>query len=160
MAVDDAYVFPGFLTPVLTPLFFPKPPTTFLTCFCRGERRKCAGKKSRLNRGSNSTTRSWVQHAHHWPGRGKVKVKYQGHVSQKMGFFRGISVSQTHLVVIVFSTLLETFLPFSSNLRLMLGRVLELVKRRWTFGKKKKIAAIVYFLSKGKNAQKLKKNSP
>ena len=54
MAVGDAYVFPGFLTPVLTQLFFPKPPTTFLTCFCRGERRKYAGKKSRLNRGSNS----------------------------------------------------------------------------------------------------------
>ena len=54
MAVDDVYVFPGFLTPVLTKLFFPKPPTTFLTCFCRGERRKYAGKKSRLNRGSNS----------------------------------------------------------------------------------------------------------
>ena len=53
MAVGDAYVFPVFLTPVLTPLFFPKPPTTFLTCFCRGERRKYAGKKSRLNRGSN-----------------------------------------------------------------------------------------------------------
>ena len=54
MAVDDAYVFPGFLTPVLTQLFFPKPPTTFLTCFCRGKRQKYAGKKSRLNRESNS----------------------------------------------------------------------------------------------------------
>ena len=54
MAVCDAYVFPGFLTLVLTQLFFQKPPTTFLTCFCRGERRKYAGKKSRLNRGSNS----------------------------------------------------------------------------------------------------------
>ena len=54
MAVGDAYVFLGFLTPVLTQLFFPKPPTTFLTCFCRGERRKNAGKKVRLNRGSNS----------------------------------------------------------------------------------------------------------
>ena len=42
MAVGDAYVFPGFLAPVLTQLFFPKPPTTFLTCFCRGERRKYA----------------------------------------------------------------------------------------------------------------------
>ena len=31
MAVGDAYVFPGFLTPVLTQLFFPKPLTTFLT---------------------------------------------------------------------------------------------------------------------------------
>ena len=47
-------VFPGFLTPVLTQLSFPKPPTTFLTCFCRGERRKYARKKSRLKRGSNS----------------------------------------------------------------------------------------------------------
>ena len=54
MAVSDAHVFPGFLTPVLTQLFFPKLPTTFLTCFCRGERRKHAGKKSRLNQGSNS----------------------------------------------------------------------------------------------------------
>ena len=54
MAVGDAYVNPGFLTPVLTQLFFRKPQTTFLTCFCRGERRKYAEKKSRLNRGSNS----------------------------------------------------------------------------------------------------------
>ena len=54
MAVGDAYVLPGFLTPALIQLFFPKPPTTFLTCFCRGERRKYAGKKSRFNRGSNS----------------------------------------------------------------------------------------------------------
>ena len=54
MAVGDAHVFPGFLTPVLTQLFFPKQPTTFLTCFCRGERRKYAGKKSGLNQGSNS----------------------------------------------------------------------------------------------------------
>ena len=45
---------PGFLTPVLTQLFFPKPPTNFLTCFCRGERQKYAGKKSGLNQGSNS----------------------------------------------------------------------------------------------------------
>ena len=48
------HMFPGFLTPVLTLLFLPKPPTTFLTCFCRGERRKYAGKKSPLNRKSNS----------------------------------------------------------------------------------------------------------
>ena len=54
MVVGDAYVFPGFLTPVLTLLFFPKPPTTSLTCFCRGERLKYAGKESRLNMGSNS----------------------------------------------------------------------------------------------------------
>ena len=54
MAVDDAYVFSGFLTPILSQLFLPEPLATFLTCFCRGERRKYAGKKSRLNRGSNS----------------------------------------------------------------------------------------------------------
>ena len=54
MAVGDAYVFPGFLSTVLTQLFFPKQPTAVLTCFCRGERRKYAGKKSRFNRGSNS----------------------------------------------------------------------------------------------------------
>ena len=47
MAVGDTYVFPGFLTLVLTQLFFPKPPTTFLTCFCRGERRKYARKYAR-----------------------------------------------------------------------------------------------------------------
>ena len=51
MAVGDAYVFPGFLSPQL---FYPKPPTTFLTCFCSGERLKYAGKKSHLNQGSNS----------------------------------------------------------------------------------------------------------
>ena len=54
MAVVDAHVIPGFLTTVLTQLFFPKPPTTFLTCLCRGERRKYARKKSRLNQGSKS----------------------------------------------------------------------------------------------------------
>ena len=54
MAVGDAHVFPGFLTPVLTQLFFPKPPTTFLTSFCQGERRKYARKKVRFNGGSDS----------------------------------------------------------------------------------------------------------
>ena len=48
------HTFPGLLTPVLTQLFFPKPPTTFLTCFSRGERRKYARKKVRLNQVSNS----------------------------------------------------------------------------------------------------------
>ena len=37
MVVGDTHVFPGFLTPVLTQLFFPKSLITFLTCFCRGE---------------------------------------------------------------------------------------------------------------------------
>ena len=54
MAVGDAHVFLGFLTPVLTQVFFPKPPTTFLTYLCKGERQKYPRKKVRLNRGSNS----------------------------------------------------------------------------------------------------------
>ena len=54
MAVGDAHVFSGFLTPVLTQLFFPKPQAIFLICFCRGERRKQAVKKVRLNQGLNS----------------------------------------------------------------------------------------------------------
>ena len=54
MKVGDAHVFPGFLTPLLTHLPFPKQLTTFLTCLSRGERRKNAGKKVRLNRVSNS----------------------------------------------------------------------------------------------------------
>ena len=54
MAVGDAYEFPDSLTPVLTQLFFPKPPTTFPKCFCRGEGRKYAGEKNRLNWVSNS----------------------------------------------------------------------------------------------------------
>ena len=54
MAVGDAYVFPCFSIPVLTQLFFPELPTTFLTCSCRGERRKYARKKVCLNLGSNS----------------------------------------------------------------------------------------------------------
>ena len=54
MAVGDTYAFPGFLTPVLTQLFFPKPLATFLTCFCIGERQKYAKNESHLNRGSNS----------------------------------------------------------------------------------------------------------
>ena len=39
MAVGDTHVFPGFLTPVLTQLFFPKPPTTFshVSAEVRGE---------------------------------------------------------------------------------------------------------------------------
>ena len=45
------------LTPALTQLFFLKPPTTFLTCFCRGESQKYAVKKSRVNKGSNSQPR-------------------------------------------------------------------------------------------------------
>ena len=68
MVVGDAHVFPCFLTPVLTQLLFPKPPTTFLTCFCRGERQKYAWKKVCLNRDQThnhqvmSLTRSPLSH--------------------------------------------------------------------------------------------------
>ena len=54
MAVGEAYVFPGFLTPVLTQLFFPKPPTTFSHASVEVRGEKFTGKKIRLNRGSNS----------------------------------------------------------------------------------------------------------
>ena len=50
MVVSDAHVFPGSFTPELNQLFFSK--ATFLTCL-RGERRKYAGKKVRLNWVSN-----------------------------------------------------------------------------------------------------------
>ena len=43
MAVSDAYVFPGFLTPVLTQLFFSKPLTTFLTRFHHSQVRALTG---------------------------------------------------------------------------------------------------------------------
>ena len=75
MAVCDAHVFPGFLTPVLTQLFFPKPQTTFLTCFYRGERRKYAGKKVCLNRGSNSQPPDHDRLNTEPPGRGLNPVE-------------------------------------------------------------------------------------
>ena len=59
MAVSNARVFPGFLTPVLRQrvffFFFPKMfTTTFLTCL-RKERRKYARKKVCFNQVSNSS---------------------------------------------------------------------------------------------------------
>ena len=53
MAVGDAHV--SWLSHTNTnATFFPKPPTTFLTCFSRGERRKYAGREVCLNRVSNA----------------------------------------------------------------------------------------------------------
>ena len=64
MAVGDTRV--SWLSHTKTnTTFFPKPPTTFLACFNRGDRGKNAGKKVRLNRGSNqvmSLTRSPLSH--------------------------------------------------------------------------------------------------
>ena len=64
MAVGDAYVFPGFLTPVLPQLFFPKPLTTFLTCFCIGiPERKVASTGDRTrNHQVMSLSRSPLSH--------------------------------------------------------------------------------------------------
>ena len=54
MAVCDAHVFPGFLIPVLTQIFFPKPPTTFSNASAEVRGEKYARKKSRLNWELNS----------------------------------------------------------------------------------------------------------
>ena len=66
MAVGDAYVFHGFLTPVLTQLFFRKPPTTFLTAEVRCENtpeRKVASTGDRThNHQVMSPTRSPLSH--------------------------------------------------------------------------------------------------
>ena len=93
MAVGDAHVFPGFLTPVLTQLFFPKPPTAFLTCFCRGERRKYTGKKSCLNRGSNSQPpgHEFNTLTTELSGRGSTDVHEEAHV------FTCSPIRRTHL---------------------------------------------------------------
>ena len=69
MAVGSAQVFPSFLTPVLTQLFFPKPQTTFLTCICRGkntpERKFASTGDQPHNHQAMSPTRSPLSH----PGR-------------------------------------------------------------------------------------------
>ena len=98
MAVGDAYVFPRFLTPVLTQLFFPKPQTTFLTCLCTGERRNTPERKvtSTGDRTHNyqvmSPTRSPLSH----PGRAKTIRLYtctQKTESDIYGFKPALSVS-------------------------------------------------------------------
>ena len=75
MAVGDAHAFPGFLTPVLTQLFFPKAPTIFLHAYAevRGENtpeRKVASTGNRThNHQVMSPTRSPLSH----PGGADVK---------------------------------------------------------------------------------------
>ena len=54
MAVDDAYVFPGFLTPVLTQIFFQKPRLLFSHASAEPRGENTPEKKSCLNRGLNS----------------------------------------------------------------------------------------------------------
>ena len=76
MAVGDAYVFPGFLKPVLTQLFFPKPPTTFSHMLLQRWKAKIRWKESHLNLESNSQppslTRSTLSHT------GGVLNMYEG----------------------------------------------------------------------------------
>ena len=54
MAVGDAHVFPGFLTPVLTKLFFQIHQLLFSHASAEVRGKKYAGKKVRLNQGLNS----------------------------------------------------------------------------------------------------------
>ena len=69
MAVSDAYVFPGFLTPVLTQLFFPKPDYFSHMLLQRWEVKIRRKEKSPQPGIELTTTRSWVRHAHHWSTR-------------------------------------------------------------------------------------------
>ena len=103
MAVCDAHMFPGYLTTVLTQLFFPKPPTTFLTCFCRGERRKYAGKKSRLHRGSNSQPLDHESHTltTELPVRGFLKIWAVTYNSEKTKFCWCVNHFQSKFMVLM-----------------------------------------------------------
>ena len=68
MAVGDAHVFPGF----------PKPLTTFFTCFSKDESRKYAGKKFCLKRGQLSgvfsplTSAEACEKSSRWLWKGKL----------------------------------------------------------------------------------------
>ena len=66
MVVGDAYVFPGFLTPVQTKLFFPKPLFSHASAEVRGENtpeRKVASTVDRThNHQVMSPTRSLLSH--------------------------------------------------------------------------------------------------
>ena len=99
MAVGDAYMFPGFLTLVLTQLFLPKPRTTFLTCFCRGERRKYAGKKSRLNWGSNSQPPGHESDTLATEPRGQGIVPYEQIRSQEINKWNTMVIFHLYIVL-------------------------------------------------------------
>ena len=65
MAVGDAYVVPGLLTPVLTQLFFPKPPTILFSHAStekRGERKVTSTGDRTHNHRVMSPTRSPLSH--------------------------------------------------------------------------------------------------
>ena len=84
MAVGDAHVFPGFLTPVLTQLFFPKPPLLFSqkVMLLQSREVKIRRKEKMPQLGIElTTTRLWVPHAHHW-------ATQAGQISRIDGFER------------------------------------------------------------------------
>ena len=70
MAVSDADAFPGFLTSVLTQLFFRKSTYYFSHMLLQRWEAKIRRKESSPQPGIElTTTRSWVRHAHHWATR-------------------------------------------------------------------------------------------
>ena len=70
MAVGDADVFPGFLTPVLTQLFLSKATDYFSHMLLQRWEAKIRRKEKSPQPGIElTTTRSWVRHAHHWATR-------------------------------------------------------------------------------------------
>ena len=81
MAVSDAHVFPGFLTTLLTQFFVPKPPTTFLTCLCRGERRKYAGKRGSISQPPGHESDTLTSEP---PGWGMTNITFENKV-EKIG---------------------------------------------------------------------------
>ena len=105
MAVGDAHVFPGFLTSVLTQLFSLKPPTTFLTCLSRGERRKYPGKTVLLNSHQvMSPTRSPPSH----PGGARLEsdtaISFFMSVFYSISFFMSVFFSISFFMSVFFST--------------------------------------------------------
>ena len=65
--------------------FFPKPPTTFLTIFSRVEKRKYAGKKSRLYRVSNSQPPGHESDTLTTEPRGRGRRPLRMYIQRKMG---------------------------------------------------------------------------
>ena len=93
--------------------FLSKATDYFLTCFCRGERRKYAGKKSRLNRGSNSQTPGHESDTltTEPPGRGRQDVELD-----KSQRFSDKNEDVAHMMISVFDGV---------------GIIVEKEKKRW-----------------------------
>ena len=100
MAVSDAYVFPGFLTPVLTQLFLSKATEYFSRMLQQRWEAKIRRKEISPQPGLELTiTRSWVQHAPHWATRAgldKTKRKELKNSVKIPSQEKGITVSSYH----------------------------------------------------------------